>query len=417
MTWIDEDDRLRDLPALIVAVMIHAALLGNGPLRWGSQQTLKPGPKLVAVEVVDALPKPAAPPPPVTTAIAPVPPAPKEGTAAAKKGPGPVEAEKRRKPKDAVMAAMRAQTGLKRPQALKKRPAINRMSEEQRRALALNRARQQMKAQALARRRVQAAMVREEQLRQARRRALELAEVRAEQARVAAEEARARAQAAAAARAEKLRLEAERRAELARRAAEARAAKAAQRAELKAALASMREPDEALADAPADIGAAVAGEIAGSPRGRGSLEAVVPQGDAEDVARLEGGAEPVYEMEREGFDPIDSDAAGGGEGPDGGGIGWSIDGPAGSRRIVKRALPESPAWVAQRGLDLSVQIKFQIAPDGRVKPGAVIKRTSGFPEIDRKALEAIRKWRFEPVLGRPNAGDAWGNVTFKFLMG
>lgn len=416
MIWIDEDDWLRDLPALILAVMLHAALLGNGPLSWGKNDQLKPGLKAVAVEVVASLPKPPAPPPAVTVAIKPVPQAPKEGDAAPKKGAGPVEPEKHAKPKQPKFAAKRAQAGAKPPLALKKKPVLNRMTPDQLRLLAERRAQRKLKAQAISRQRLQAKMVREEQLRQARRRALELS-LRKE------EEAKAKAEAAAAALAEKRREDAERRAELARkraeaaqRAAEARAEKARQRAELKSALATMKDPDEALSDAVAEPETGSVG-AAGSPRGRGTQEALVPTGDRGDVAQMAEGAEPVYEMEREGFDPISAEGKGGGEGPDGGGIGWSIDGPAGNRSIVKRVLPESPAWVAQRGLDLSVQIKFQIDAMGHVKAGAVIKRTSGFPDIDRRALEAIKKWRFEPLHGRPDAADAWGNVTFKFVMG
>jgi TonB family protein len=115
-------------------------------------------------------------------------------------------------------------------------------------------------------------------------------------------------------------------------------------------------------------------------------------------------------MQRDGFDPAKP-------GKTGGGISWSVEGPLGNRRILRRVLPESPAWVSERGLELAVQIRFQILPDGRVKPGAVIRRTSGFPEIDRRALEALRGWRFEVLQGRPADPDAWGSVTFRFLMG
>lgn len=410
MIWIEEDEQwLRDLPALILAVMLHAALLSNAKLSYHKSDLLKPGSKIVAVEVVSALPARPVPPPPVTTAVAPVPEARKEGLEQPKKGPGPAQREQIVKPKTQLVAK-RAQAGLKAPAKPKRKPVLNRMTQDQLRELALRKAQARMKAQALAQQRLQAKLVREERLRYARQRALELAAQRAV-------EKAEREAAAAAAREERRRLEAERRAEAARRAAEARAEKARQRAELKATLASMRDPDEVLSDAVSDSGPAGAASVAGSPRGRGTQEALVPMGDRLDAAAMEAGAEPVYEMEREGFDPINADASGGGAGPDGGGIGWSIDGPAGSRRIVKRVLPESPEWVSKRGLDLSVQLKFQIGPDGRVKPGAVIKRTSGFPEIDRRALDAIKHWRFDALLGKPGAGDAWGNVTFKFVMG
>ncbi|MBI4424966.1 MAG: energy transducer TonB, partial [Elusimicrobia bacterium] len=78
-----------------------------------------------------------------------------------------------------------------------------------------------------------------------------------------------------------------------------------------------------------------------------------------------------------------------------------------------------PDWVSQRGLELTVQLKFQVLESGAVKRSVVIKRTSGFPDIDRLAIEALTKWRFQPV--HPGVGtanpDIWGVVSFKFLMG
>ena len=58
-------------------------------------------------------------------------------------------------------------------------------------------------------------------------------------------------------------------------------------------------------------------------------------------------------------------------------------------------------------------MRFRVLPDGTVKPGAVILKTSGFPEIDRRGLDALRRWRFEAV---PDKGgpEVWGRVTFRF---
>jgi TonB family protein len=69
--------------------------------------------------------------------------------------------------------------------------------------------------------------------------------------------------------------------------------------------------------------------------------------------------------------------------------------------------------VGTRGLDLTVTVRFQVLPDGSVKPGAAIQKTSGFPEIDRRALDALSRWRFEAV---PSAGasEVWGRVKFRF---
>jgi TonB family protein len=108
---------------------------------------------------------------------------------------------------------------------------------------------------------------------------------------------------------------------------------------------------------------------------------------------------------------LDAKATGGGSGPDGSGVSWTMDGPVGSRRVLKRSAPTSPDWVGARGLDLTVTVRFQVLPDGRIKPGSVIQKTSGFPEIDKRALDALKKWRFEAADGAP---ETWGRVTFRF---
>ncbi|PIR19015.1 MAG: hypothetical protein COV48_04345 [Elusimicrobia bacterium CG11_big_fil_rev_8_21_14_0_20_64_6] len=86
----------------------------------------------------------------------------------------------------------------------------------------------------------------------------------------------------------------------------------------------------------------------------------------------------------------------------------------GNRRILKRVSPVSPDWVATRSLDLTVTVRFQVLPDGRVKPGAVIQKTSGFPDIDTRAIKALSQWRFQPVEAKAGAAEVWGRVTFRF---
>lgn len=50
-----------------------------------------------------------------------------------------------------------------------------------------------------------------------------------------------------------------------------------------------------------------------------------------------------------------------------------------------------------------VLIRIRVAPAGMVTR-AVIHQTSGFDAFDRAALEAVNKWRFEPIAGAPAGG-------------
>lgn len=171
-------------------------------------------------------------------------------------------------------------------------------------------------------------------------------------------------------------------------------ARARNRAEVSRELALLENPDHALemkdavADAPREVGAAA----------------------------LAAEKDEVYEESiPSGKDLMDRPSSGA-ERHDGEGLSWSIEGPVGSRRILRRPLPNSPEWVSRRGLELSVQIKFQVMEDGSVKTGAVIKKTSGFPEIDRLSLESLRTWKFEAIPPGETA-ETWGSVVFRFTMG
>ncbi|UPT72840.1 MAG: energy transducer TonB [Elusimicrobiota bacterium] len=162
---------------------------------------------------------------------------------------------------------------------------------------------------------------------------------------------------------------------------------------------------------PGASGDDVAGDAGGLGGGAAELAGARRAGAA---AALAESTDPGDDAGSGGADLIDAPAKGGGDGPDGGGVSYSLDGPVGNRRIVSRVAPSSPDWVAVRNLDLTVIVRFQVLPDGSVKQGAVIQKTSGFPEIDARALKALSKWRFQPVPAKSGAAEVWGRVSFRF---
>lgn len=349
----DGEGWLKDLPYLIVACMIHAALFSTGPLGFWTR-SLKSGTQAVAVDFVEDLPKTDPSPEPE---LAPVPEAPKKPTLAMPGG----------------------ETGTKK----KPRPAPIKKSISPRKPVITKEARR--KAAILAQARREAAELRQAQLRAARQAAAQRAAV------LAAARAQAARQAVAA-RVERERQLALARAEKARRIAEERAAENRRRIEIAGTLAAMKEPDEALADTLAQ------------PALSSAHSNPISQGPFSNADSLPNAADALYDDAGDGSGE-DKGIAGGSAG-----VGWSLEGPAGNRRLLSRRLPACPAWVGQRALSLSAQIKFQVARDGTVKPGAIIKRTSGFPDIDRLALSTLKTWRFEAAAGEP-----WGLVTFRFL--
>ena len=230
------------------------------------------------------------------------------------------------------------------------------------------------------------------------------------------------------AQAQAAREEAERRAaqeaERLRLAAEAKAVKERKRAELTQELSALSAAERASA------GAASASPSAGKASSGSSTRATSPssgQGEAaaalarQSAARKAGAAAALAESVNPGNaagdggdSPLKTGSRGGAAGLEEGGVSWAVDGPVGDRRILARVSPTSPDWIATRNLDLTVTVRFKVLPNGGVDPSAVIQKTSGFPEIDRLALDALRKWRFQPMPANAGAQDDWGRVTFRF---
>lgn len=381
-----EDDWRRDAPFWAIAALFHAALFSTNPgMRWGLAKAAAAKP--IPVEFVTL---------PLSAIGAQVP---GDGSANLPGlGLGEYQPEKRgpaAPPKAAPKKARRKPVVAKRVKAAK--------------AVAVRAVRRPDPAAARAAfERKLAARDRQARLAMAR---AELAAKAAADRAAAAEAARQAALAKAQARAEAL--EAAKQAALRRAQAEAarRAARTAKAAELSRALAAMPAPDSELRDA-------VSGVV---PAGKAKIStgehaaALAATADAE-VGDAEDGDEPAYaadSVRRTGKDAYSAAASGGGLGQ-GGGAGaasFSLDGPIGSRKLLRRVLPDSPEWVAQRSLDLTVAIRFQVLADGSVRTGAVIAKTSGFPDLDRRALQAIRGWRFQAAAG---AAPVWGSVKFRF---
>ncbi|MBI4345473.1 MAG: TonB family protein, partial [Elusimicrobia bacterium] len=312
--------------------------------------------------------------------------------------------------------------------------AAGRARLEKKRELARIRAAERAEERRVAR---EAAMIRAAELRAQREEARRQA---AEALRIRREEARARAAALAAERAEAARLRA-------LQVAQARAERARQRAELEHQLAALPNPEEELSFAQPSGGYARArrGRTRADRPGESSVGGVDRAGAAAALesdlrdAPASGGAgagapglagafqsldfapgNPGFARDgRGGGDAENSRPAGGGFGEGGGPVSWSVEGPVGNRKVLRRVLPKCPDWVSQRGLELTVQLKFQVLDDGTIKRSVVIKRTSGFPDLDRLAIEALQKWKFQPLhngVGMSNP-DVWGIVSFRFMMG
>jgi protein TonB len=77
-----------------------------------------------------------------------------------------------------------------------------------------------------------------------------------------------------------------------------------------------------------------------------------------------------------------------------------------TRRAKVKVQPVYPDLARKMNLTGTVKIQVVIAPNGTVKDAKVV---GGHPVLAGVALDAVRKWRFEPA-----AVESSGVVDFKF---
>jgi TonB family protein len=77
-----------------------------------------------------------------------------------------------------------------------------------------------------------------------------------------------------------------------------------------------------------------------------------------------------------------------------------------TRRAKSKVQPVYPELARKMNLTGTVKVEVVVAPNGSVKDAKVI---GGHPVLANAALDAVRKWRFEPA-----AAESSGIVDFKF---
>lgn len=76
------------------------------------------------------------------------------------------------------------------------------------------------------------------------------------------------------------------------------------------------------------------------------------------------------------------------------------------RRAKNKVQPEYPELARKMNITGTVKVQVVVSPNGTVKEAKVV---GGHPVLAGAALEAVRKWRFEPA-----PGESTGVVDFKF---
>ena len=76
------------------------------------------------------------------------------------------------------------------------------------------------------------------------------------------------------------------------------------------------------------------------------------------------------------------------------------------RRAKSKVQPEYPELARKMNITGTVKVQVVVSPNGTVKDAKVV---GGHPVLAGAALDAVKKWRFEPA-----PGESTGVVDFKF---
>jgi TonB family protein len=81
--------------------------------------------------------------------------------------------------------------------------------------------------------------------------------------------------------------------------------------------------------------------------------------------------------------------------------------------IRRRATYPPPLPQPETAVSVTLQLRFWVRPDGYV--GQVTVERKGDPDLERMAIDFIRKWRFSPLPREAEQKNEWGEVTIRFV--
>lgn len=94
--------------------------------------------------------------------------------------------------------------------------------------------------------------------------------------------------------------------------------------------------------------------------------------------------------------------------------GGSISGEVKDREILHRENPQAPRWLEEKGVEAEVVIRFVVNPDGEVGDKVFIEKTSGYAELDRLAIESLKKFIFAPLPLNVRQVEQSGTIVIRF---
>jgi periplasmic protein TonB len=76
-------------------------------------------------------------------------------------------------------------------------------------------------------------------------------------------------------------------------------------------------------------------------------------------------------------------------------------------------LPSYPSSARRLGIQGTTLLQVLVSDDGRVSD-VIVKQSAGHPDLDQAAVNAVRRWRFEPARRGPEPVAMWVQLPFEF---
>lgn len=77
--------------------------------------------------------------------------------------------------------------------------------------------------------------------------------------------------------------------------------------------------------------------------------------------------------------------------------------------------PRYPESARRQGIEGTALLRFQVLTDGRIGE-VLVERSAGHPDLDLAAVQAIKRWRFEPARRNHRAVAAWAVLPVEFRL-
>jgi len=89
-----------------------------------------------------------------------------------------------------------------------------------------------------------------------------------------------------------------------------------------------------------------------------------------------------------------------------------LEGEVANRPIVKKVTPKYPKRARRMGWEGTVVLDFLVDANGNVYDIRVV-RSSGYPDLDQAAINALKQWKFAP---KPGKNAEKGRLTVRFTL-